>query len=252
MAVSGACWGTHALSVARQFWRGGCSSATGCWTTNCKTPGVAGARPRGAWLQGGVGHPSPPALSAWWKLPDVRQFFVVAPLLWSPGPCRAVPCRAVLRAASPGPAPWACPAQLASWVGGVVGSGGGGRWCDPPGADWSHLSQSSASCSPKQCPADKVKFHTPCLWAAGKGCRIQGMCRGLLTSVQSASEIDSCTRCRRSAVTSAHGSMHSSKRRPPHCKWSGELPCMLVRLWAFFVLDASVVPVLPHTGRACT
>lgn len=59
MAVSGACWGTHALSVARQFWRGGCSSATGCWATNCKTPGVAGARPRGAWLQGGSGIRSP-------------------------------------------------------------------------------------------------------------------------------------------------------------------------------------------------
>jgi hypothetical protein len=26
---------------------------------------------------------------------------------------------------------------------------------------------------------------------------------------------------------------------------------MLVRLWAFFILAVSVVPVLHHTGRAC-
>ena len=58
-------------------------------------------------------------------------------------------------------------------------------------------------------------------------------------------------RCRRPAVASAHGSMHSSKRWPPHCKRPGELSSMLVRLWAFFILAASVISVLHRTGRAC-
>lgn len=83
---------------------------------------------------GGGGHPIPPALSAWWKLPDIRQFFVVAPLLWSPGPCRAVVCCGLLLLGPRlGPARRSWPLGWVAWWGLGVGVGGATPWgCGRP------------------------------------------------------------------------------------------------------------------------
>ncbi len=124
----------------------GSSLATGCWATNCKTPGVAGARPRGAWLQGGIR--SPMQFRPGGNCRMSGSFSWLLPFTGLLG--RAVPCCAVVScgAASPGPrrgpARRSWPLEWVAWW----GLGAGGRWCDPPGADWSHLSQTSASCSP--------------------------------------------------------------------------------------------------------